>query len=67
MRYTVYFEIYGKKMRSTVSASSQEEAVAILKSKLKIHKMKAEVPEPPKYPQGEIWDILREVTGRDVT
>lgn len=36
--YTVYFEIYGKKMRTTVLAKSESHAQEIVRSKLIIHK-----------------------------
>lgn len=40
--YTVYFEIYGKKMRATVQAQDRVEAREIIKSKLIIHKVTVE-------------------------
>lgn len=42
MKHTVYFEIYGKKMKTTVEANSEAQAKAVVKSKLKIHKVVAE-------------------------
>ncbi len=40
--YTVYFEIYGKKMKTTVHAKSEAEAVSRVREKLVIHKVKSE-------------------------
>jgi len=37
MKYTVYFEIYGKKMKTTVEADSKSHAMEIVKSKIKFH------------------------------
>ena len=37
--YIVYFEIYGKKMKTTVMAHSQQEAVEIVKGKIQINKV----------------------------
>jgi len=37
--YEVFFEIYGKKMKTTVSAISEMMAKEIVKSKLIIHKV----------------------------
>jgi hypothetical protein len=37
--YIVYFEIYGKKMKTTVMAHSQQDAVEIVKGKIQINKV----------------------------
>lgn len=36
---TVYFELYGKKMKTSVKASSDEEAKKIIKEKIIFHKI----------------------------
>lgn len=43
MRYTVYFQIYGKKMKATVVANSKEHAVTIVRNKLVIDKVEDEL------------------------
>lgn len=37
--YIVYFEIYGKKLKTTIKASSQSEAKNIVAGKLKFNKI----------------------------
>jgi hypothetical protein len=37
--YTIYFEIYGKKMKSTVMAENEEKAKELVKSKIIFHKV----------------------------
>ena len=37
--YTVYFEIYGKKMKATIEANSEKEAKELIKNKIKFHKI----------------------------
>lgn len=43
MKYTVYFDVFGKKMKTTVDAKNLWEAERVVKSNLKIHKIKEEV------------------------
>jgi hypothetical protein len=38
-QYEVYFEIYGKKLRTTVTANSQYHAGEIIKDRIIIHKV----------------------------
>ncbi len=38
--YFVFFEIYGKKMKSLVQANSEKEAIKTVKDKIIIHKVK---------------------------
>lgn len=42
MKYTVYFELFGKKMRTTVQAASKIEAQEQILSKVKFHKIEPE-------------------------
>ena len=42
MKYTVYFELFGKKMKTTVEAVGENEARYAVTSKIKWHKI---VPE----------------------
>jgi hypothetical protein len=37
--YTLYFSLYGKKMKTTVSASSEQEAKQIVRDKIVFHKI----------------------------
>ena len=39
MKYDVYFEIYGKKMKATVEANSEEDAKYLVRGKIKFHKV----------------------------
>lgn len=38
-KYTVYFEIFGKKLKVTVEADSKHEAMEYVKSQLTFHKV----------------------------
>jgi len=44
--YTVYFEIFGKKMKTTVMAFNEEQAKAFVKNKIVFHKVE-KVKEDP--------------------
>jgi 1-deoxy-D-xylulose 5-phosphate reductoisomerase len=37
--FTVYFEIYGKKMKTSVEANNKEHAKQIIKDKIQFHKI----------------------------
>jgi DUF438 domain-containing protein len=37
--YTIYFEIYGKKMKTTVMAKTEDEAKELVKGKIIFHKV----------------------------
>ena len=37
--YTVYFELFGKKMKTTLIAKNEEEAKEIIKNKIKFYKV----------------------------
>jgi hypothetical protein len=39
MNYKVYFEIYGKKLATTIKADSPDMAKEIIKSKIQFHKI----------------------------
>jgi predicted PolB exonuclease-like 3'-5' exonuclease len=41
-KYIVYFEIFGKKMKTAVMAENQSEAKTIIKNKIKFHKIEIE-------------------------
>lgn len=38
-QHTVYFELYGKKMKATVKAFSKEHAMEIIRDKIVFHKV----------------------------
>jgi hypothetical protein len=40
--YTVFFEVFGKKMQTKVEASNIEEATKIVLSKIKFHRVQPE-------------------------
>jgi hypothetical protein len=50
--YTVYFELYGKKMKTDIVASSQAEAMQMIRDKVIFHKV-----QPRDY-FSDICDIL---------
>jgi hypothetical protein len=40
-KYTIYFEIFGKKMKAHITAKSKDSAINQLKDKIVIHDIKA--------------------------
>jgi hypothetical protein len=59
MNYKLYFELFGKKMVTTIQADSREEAELKLRSKIKIHKTEAVLPDLG--PFGNIPDVLKDL------
>ncbi len=45
MLYTVYFEIYGKKLKTKVSAKSQDDAKQLIRNQIIFHKIEAKIEE----------------------
>lgn len=41
-QYTVYFELFGKKMKTTVAANSEEDAKYLIMGKIIWHKVESE-------------------------
>ena len=41
MKYTVYFEIYGKKLKTEVNAKNEMEAKETIKNKIIFHKLES--------------------------
>lgn len=39
--YTVYFEIYGKKMKAKIQAHSEQDAINVVRGKLRIVKVES--------------------------
>lgn len=56
--YTVYFEIYGKKMKVTVKAFNEEGAKLIVKNQIKFHKVEDSTMDALKKTFGDIIDFL---------
>lgn len=45
MTFTIYFELYGKKMKTDIEAYSREDAINRLKNKIIIHRVDEEIAE----------------------
>lgn len=41
-KHTIYFEIFGKKLKTTVMANNEREAKELIKNKIIFHKIQAE-------------------------
>lgn len=54
--YDIYFELFGKKMKTKVEASSASQAIEVLKSKIIIHKA-----EPSADSYNKIMDIFDDI------
>ena len=55
--YEVYFELFGKKMKTTVSASSKEHAKEVIKNKIKFNEiMELDL-------RGELPDCFKSIFG----
>jgi two-component SAPR family response regulator len=39
--YTLYFELFGKKMKTTIKAKSREDAIRVIKDSIIFHKVEA--------------------------
>jgi len=52
--YTIYFSLYGKKMKTTVTADSEEQAKNIVKDKIVFHK----ITRPPDQVLKDLMDIF---------
>lgn len=49
--YTVYFEVFGKKMKTTIWAKSQESAKQQILEKIEFHKFDVVPPTQPRKPK----------------
>jgi len=70
MKYTIYFSIYGKKLKTTIEASSQKEAEYLLRGKIKIEKfVTIEESSEQKFDDmmGNPLDILNDIMGGNRT
>ena len=59
MKHTVYFEMFGRKMKTTVTSDSVDEAKRIVASKIIFHKV---VPEEI-FGDSEVFDRLMDIFG----
>ena len=55
--YTIYFEIYGKKMRTTVSAENKEKAKDVVRNKIYFHIVE-EIKKPPPDDHDTLNDLF---------
>jgi len=56
-KFKVYFEIFGKKMKTSITANSKEEAKQLLMEKIIFHKV--EVDEDFKLQDEDVLDFLK--------
>lgn len=67
MEYLVFFEIFGKKLKSPVKADSPEHAIKIVREKLeiiKVEKIPTEAEKPDRDILAEILDEIFKKPGR---
>lgn len=58
MRYVFYFEFFGKKMKTTIKATSKQEAESMLRSKINVLK----VDEVKEWNDNTIFDFFNNLT-----
>lgn len=65
--YNVYFDIFGKKLKAKVKASTPEEAGLIVRKTLTIDKIELRPPDQtqPKSPYDQMIDELGKMMGDD--
>jgi hypothetical protein len=56
-KFKVYFEIFGKKMKTSITANSREEAKQLLMKKIIFHKV--ELDEDFKLQDDDVLDFLK--------
>ena len=56
-KFKVYFEIFGKKMKTSITANSREEAKQLLMKKIIFHKV--ELDEDFKFQDDDVLDFLK--------
>lgn len=59
MKYKIYFELFGKRMVTTIEADSREEAELKLRAKINIHKTEPIFPDLG--PFGDIPDEIKDL------
>ena len=55
--FEIYFEIYGKKMKTTVHAQSKHEAMNLVRNKINFVKIK------PKFENDDVVNNLKDIFG----
>lgn len=65
MKFTIYFEIFGKKMKVDIEAPNEERAIWALREKIKVHKI---VPiEDKKEPTiAELAQCFKDIFGGNI-
>jgi hypothetical protein len=58
-KYIVYFEIFGKKMKTEVFAMNEEQAMIAVKNKIIFHKVNSEAEESFDQAVKSIMDYLK--------
>lgn len=58
-KYDVYFEIFGKKMKASVAAKSEEDAKAAIKEKIIFHKVHEDVFDTDSKDLKEAFDAIK--------
>ena len=58
MKYTIYFELYGKKMKTDIDAYSREDAISRLREKIIIHRVDEHL-----EPGDDVVDRLKNIFG----
>lgn len=58
MTFTIYFELYGKKMKVNIDAYSREDAINKLKSRIIIHQVDEHI-----EPGDDVVDRLKNIFG----
>ena len=58
MTFTIYFELYGKKMKVNIDAYSREDAINKLKSRIIIHQVDEHL-----EPGDDVFDRLKNIFG----
>ena len=63
MEYKIKFEFFGKKMQTTIQASSKDEAIEKLKDRIDIHSVDIEPINPNQFEQQDFFDNLKNIMG----
>ena len=62
--YDVYFELYGKKLRTTIIADSEAHAQEIVKNKIIFHKVsKSQIQEEKPFDSSDIFESFKDIFG----
>jgi len=65
-KYTVWFELYGKKMKATVNATTEANAKSIIMSKIKFYKITCDsIPDVSKMGSDDVLNSFKGMFGSD--